>query len=110
METPHYGSIELEVDKLPFFSQGDETAFFGWLNNLSIVEKIEGSGTTLLIKVHYSTVDEEGLRELLAIFHRYCIDMRQLIVFDIDEFGDWFRSSDSYWYKSIFGPPDEKGA
>lgn len=102
MSALNCGSIELEATRVRFYSKGDEAAFFDWLKNMSFIESIEGHGATLYIKVDILAVDEEGLRELIAIFHRYCIDMRQFVVFDTDRFSGWFRCPSSYWHKAVF--------
>lgn len=95
--------MELEVTGVQFFSQGDEAAFFCWLKSLPFVEHIEGRGRTLYVKINSPAVDEDGLRELLALFHRYGVDLAQLIAFDREAFSEWFRSSDAFWNKDIFG-------
>lgn len=95
--------VELQATGVRFFSQGDEAAFFGWLKTLPSIVHIEGHGRTLYIKMDSSAIDEDGLRELLALFRRYGIDLAQLVVFDREDFAEWFRRSDAYWYKDIFG-------
>lgn len=95
--------VELEATGVRFFSQGDEAAFFGWLENLDCVDRYEGRGLTLFILVNAAAVDEDGLRELLALFRRYGVELKQLSVFDCSEFANWFRSEQAYWYKEIFG-------
>ena len=96
-------TVELQATGVRFFSQSDEAAFFGWLESLSFVEHVEGRGRTLYIKIRSPAVDEDGLRELLALFRRYGVDMAQLVAFDREEFADWFRRSDAYWHREIFG-------
>lgn len=96
-------SVELLATGVRFFSQGDEAAFFGWLGKLAFVERYEGRGLTLFISVNAAAVDEDGLRELLALFRRYGVELKQLAVFDRSEFADWFRSKQAYWHKEIFG-------
>lgn len=96
-------TLELEATGVRFFSKGDEEAFFDWLGKLSFVEKYEGQGRTLFITVKSNAIDEDGLRELLSLFRRYGIDLKQLAVFDRDEFADWFRDDRAYWHKDIFG-------
>jgi len=95
--------LELEATAVRFFSPNDEAAFFGWLTKLSCVRNSEGRGTTLYISVEPAGVDEDSLRELLALFHRYGVDMRQLAKLERDEFTDWFRDSKAYWFKQVFG-------
>lgn len=102
MSTQHV-PFELQATGVRFFSQGDETAFFGWLKTLPFVEHIEGRGRTLHIKINSAAVDEDGLRELLSLFRRYGVDLAQLVAFDREEFADWFRRADAYWHKDIFG-------
>jgi hypothetical protein len=50
-----------------------------------------------------AAVDERGLRELIALFRRYRVGLKQLAVFDRGEFADWFRSEQAYWHKEVFG-------
>ena len=95
--------VELQATAVRFFSQGDEAAFFGWLKTMPFVEHIEGRGRTLYIKINSSAVDEDGLRELLAMLRRYSVDLAQLVAFDREEFAEWFRRDDAYWHKDIFG-------
>ncbi len=94
--------ITLEADSIKYFSQYDEESFFEWLGKLSCVKKFEGQGTVLYIDVDLDAVDEYSLRDILALFRRYNISMKQLAIFDRAEFADWFRNEKKYWYKDIF--------
>ena len=95
--------VELKARATRFFSQLDERAFFDWLKRLRCVSNVEGRGDTLFIRVVESKVDETALRDLLALFWRYGISMKQLAVFDKREFADWFQDEGAYWYQSVFG-------
>jgi hypothetical protein len=95
--------VEIEAVGVHYFSQCDERAFFEWLDKLPFVERYEGRGRTLHISINSLAVDEEGLREMLALFRRYGVGLRQLAMFDRDDFSDWFRDKQAYWYKDIFG-------
>ena len=96
-------TIELKAQRTVFFSRLDESAFFYWLKKLPCVSRFEGKGDILFIRVVESKVDEYALRDLLALFWRYGIDMKQLAVFDKREFAHWFHKRTAYWYKSVFG-------
>jgi hypothetical protein len=96
-------TVELKAQATPFFSQLDETAFFEWLKKLPCISKVEGRGETLSIRVLESKVDEYAMRELLALFQRYKIDMKQLSIFDKQDFAGWFHNTEAYWYESVFG-------
>ncbi|GKS68567.1 hypothetical protein W03_05710 [Nitrosomonas sp. PY1] len=99
--------VELEARRIRFFSRNDEEAFFEWLDKLTCVEKYFGQGDVLYISLKRVAVDEEALRELLAISHRYGIDIKQLRTFDCDAFSSWFRDSRAYWFGSVFGEDKE---
>lgn len=96
----HY---QLTVDGLTFLSRHDEDAFFEWLGKESSVISFGGEGKSLRILVGCSVVGEYDLRELIALFFRYGIDMRQFRVFDHEPFSRWLRNSEAYWFEAIFG-------
>jgi hypothetical protein len=98
--------VELDATGIRFFSEYDEAAYFEWLKKFVCIQKVEGRGQTLSITVDTEAVNEDALREFLALFLRYEIDMRQLRAFDCDEFADWFRDKRAYWYTQVFGEPD----
>ncbi|VVD89579.1 hypothetical protein PIN31115_01523 [Pandoraea iniqua] len=101
--TKQNGFLALRATGVRFLSSGDESAFFAWLKGIGFVNQVKGQGTTLFISIDESLIDEGGVRELLALFRRYDVDMAQLIVFDRDEFADWFRDDRSYWHPYVFG-------
>ena len=98
--------VELAAQCVPYYSAGDEEAFFEWLDKIDCVEGCKGRGDVLLISVNRAELDEEGLRELLALFRRYGVDLRQLRAFDSDGFAAWFRDPEAFWHAQVFG---EKG-
>jgi hypothetical protein len=98
MATP----VELKAEAVRYFSQSDEAALFEWLAKLPCISSVRGESNTLYICVIKSKVDEGALRELLALFHRYKIDMRQLRVLDKVAFASWFHNRQAYWYESVF--------
>jgi len=65
--------------------------------------EVVGRGRIIYIQVDKRRVDAEVLRDILAFFQRYRIAMEQLKVFDSEAFSTWFRRSDAYWYRSVFG-------
>lgn len=85
-----------------FFSAYDEDAFFWWLNKLNCVSKYHGEGIDLVITLKDEFLDDDSLRELVALFGRYGIDMSQLAVFENDSNRLWFRNSKAYWYSKVF--------
>ncbi|MFQ6397593.1 hypothetical protein ACLMAJ_29625 [Nocardia sp. KC 131] len=94
--------IALEATGVVYRSSHDEAAFFEWLDKIPAVRSYKGELRTLYITVDASA-DDESIYELVALFHRYHVDMSQLRVFDTDRIGEWFRKPNSYWYESVFG-------
>jgi hypothetical protein len=96
-------SVVLLARRVVFKSPSDEAVFFEWLDRLPCVSHYEGKGDSLHIEINSESVDEPALRELLAMFHRYDIDKKQLIAFDREEFSPWFRDERKYWFSGVFG-------
>lgn len=94
--------VVLSAKRVWYYSKNDEAAFFEWLDKIACVQKYEGELDVLSIYVDSSQVDEEALREFLSLFRRYGVDMKQLKIFDRDEFASWFRNPRSFWHKEIF--------
>lgn len=97
------GLVELQADSVVYYSQSDEDAFFKWLDTIPCVVNVEGSGRILYLDVKTEAVDTDALRELIAFFQRYSIDMKQLKQFDRPKYKKWLHDKDKYWYKKIFG-------
>jgi len=50
-----------------------------------------------------SRLSEASLRDLLALFSRYEIPMRQLAQFENAKNTSWFRAPRMYWHQRVFG-------
>ncbi|WP_280238140.1 hypothetical protein [Nocardia abscessus] len=92
----------LEATDVWYYSRGDETAFFEWLDRIPSVRSYGGRLSTLAIVVE-TQVDDDSLRELQALFCRYRIDLAQLRQLGNDQIGPWFRDPQKYWHGPIFG-------
>ncbi len=96
-------SKQLVARSVRFFSKYDEDQLFGWLDKLECVAGYRGHGIDLLIDIKDDKLDDTSLRELLALFWRYGIDMSQLAAFESDANRAWFRDPGAYWYSKVFG-------
>ncbi|WP_369040113.1 polymorphic toxin type 37 domain-containing protein [Stenotrophomonas maltophilia] len=97
--------LKLEVESLRFYSRLDEDAFFSRLSKTSGVVSVEGFLRMINVSVDPSAVDEDAMRELISLFQRYGIDMRQLRELETEEFSSWMRNRSAYWFKSMY--PDQ---
>ena len=92
----------LECKKVKFYSDIDELFFFEWIKRISCVKSIEGSGSSVFLNLKSKEVSRNELVELIALFYRYEINMKQLSVFSTKKNNSWFKVRDKYWYKKIF--------
>ncbi|GAB7125547.1 hypothetical protein JCM19000A_00540 [Silvimonas sp. JCM 19000] len=95
--------VELAAREIIFYSTHDEQSFFEWIKKIPCVEEYSGRGDTLFLYVKRDLLDEDMLRDLIALFHRYGIEMGQLRKFDDESFSEWFNNPEKYWYRSVFG-------
>jgi len=86
-----------------FFHQSDERAFFEWLTRIPCVQSVEGEGNRGLVVRLKRRPGKDDLRQLLALCHRYDVDMRQLAKFETAQNRSWFRDPQKYWHRSVFG-------
>lgn len=94
--------VELVAHSIPFLSPWDEGSFFQRLRRLRCVETFGGEGTELRMVVRSGSLSDANLRELLALFFRYGVEMTQLAAFETDGNRSWFRSSTKYWHRRVF--------
>ena len=93
--------IELSCRRVVFLSAGDEAAFFAWVGGIEGVRGIVGDGDTIRVQVPH-LLSDASLRELLAVFCRYDIDMTQLAQFASASNAAWFTEPNSYWHERVF--------
>jgi hypothetical protein len=94
--------IEIIAHKVLFYSSGDEESFFSWLNKISGLVEIKGQGLDILIYFSDDKLPDSELRELIAIFHRYKINMRTLSMFLNEDNEYWFKNKSKFWYRKIW--------
>ena len=93
--------IILTADSLVFYSKRDEYAFVDWLKSIPGYIEMKLEGQILLIEF---TIPPklESVQELVAIFYRYGIDMKQLSQLENEENSRWMRLTGYYWVDRIF--------
>jgi hypothetical protein len=91
--------VRLDCSGLHFGSQLDEKHLFRWAREIPCVVKWEHD--TLLVRSR--SISQTDLRDLVALFWRYKISMRQLARFKTSTNAKWFASPQMYWHKRVFG-------
>jgi hypothetical protein len=92
--------VVFEATHVSYFSPFDEDAFFEWLGKLPCT--FRGKGATLFISLKKGDVSDEVLRELVALFQRYGVDLKQLAVFRDDDRWPRFSDPQKSWYAAMF--------
>ncbi len=78
MENSH---IVLECKRVKFFSRRDEDAFFEWAKKIKSIKLIKGVGDKIQLYVGKQEISNEDFRDIIALFNRYKVDMKQLELF-----------------------------
>ena len=86
-----------------FYHENDELIFLEWLSRIPCVECCDGDGRYGLIARLKRRPGKDDLRQLLAVFRRYGVDMRQLAKFETAKNRAWFCDPKMYWHKAVFG-------
>lgn len=87
-----------------FCSYIDEYAFFKWIESIDCVDSFSQVNNELYLEIACLDLHDDDLRELLALLHRYNIDMKQLSAFLNEDNKEWFYGEPKgYWHKKVFG-------
>jgi hypothetical protein len=88
-----------------FYSPVDEDLFFDWIKKIPSIIHFKGIGTNLLLYFKSKRISARDLKELIALFRRYKIDMKELKIFLNKGNKEWFyeKSKKADWHKKVFG-------
>lgn len=75
---------------MSYWSQGDESAFFTWLQTIPGVVSIQGQGRELHIRLRSKRISSNSLRELFALYRRYGGDLSELTMFKSEANASFF--------------------
>jgi hypothetical protein len=64
-----------------YYSQKDEDAFFEWIEKIECIESFEGVRDELYLNLIDCELEYEDMQDLIALFYRYKVNMRQLAPF-----------------------------
>ena len=89
---------------IKYYSHKDEDAFFEWINKIDCIDKAVGEGRELHLYIADNVLQDHDLRDLLALFYRYKLDMKQLERFLNKDNKLWFFDNyKAYWHRRVFG-------
>ena len=86
-----------------YFCNKDEDAFFEWIKKIECVESISRVGKELYLHICADDIHEYDLRDLIGLFYRYKVDMKQLARFLNKNNKSWFYDNKkAFWHKKVF--------
>jgi hypothetical protein len=91
--------VYLDCSGITFWSQLDEKHLFEWAREIPCVVRWEYD--TLVVRSR--RISESDLRDLIALFWRYGVPMKQLGQFKNSVNETWFTAPIMYWHAAIFG-------
>jgi hypothetical protein len=68
----------IHADKVWYYSDGDKSPLFSGLHDNPAFLNVKGYGTKLDIKVNARKLTRQSLYDLVALFFRYKVDMKEL--------------------------------
>ena len=87
-----------------FYSPKDEDAFFEWIKKINCIKSTSTARDELSLHISNDAISDEDLDDLLALFHRYKINMKQLGRFLNEDNKQWFyENRKAFWHKKVFG-------
>lgn len=93
----------LVCEGVRFFCNKDEDAFFEWIKKIDCIEKISAKGRKLYLYIASNNIPDQNLDDLLGLFHRYKINMKQLRKFLTQNNKEWFYDNKkTFWHKKVF--------
>ena len=94
--------MNLKIKLVTFYSKADENRLFEALQDISAIVDIKGVGRDLVMQLNMANLDNDMLRDLLALFMRYGISMRSLRELSANVKFEWLNDTKAYWYQSMF--------
>lgn len=87
-----------------FYCRKDEDAFFEWIKKIECIDEISGAGDELYLHIAADEINDQDLDDLIGLFHRYHINMKQLARYLTDHNKYWFYDNKkAFWYEKVFG-------
>ena len=94
--------MKIKIDLVTFYSRGDERRLFQGLGDISAITDVTGVGRGLALKIDVRKLNDEMLRELIALLWRYGISLRPISVLCEKKKFVWISEDKFYWHKNMF--------
>jgi len=99
-----FAEVVLQCQSVIYYDRSDENIFFDWLCSIKSVKKYYGRGRVLFLEFDSNQIADQDLCELVGLFYRYKIEMKQLKVFlTLNNRAWFFDDKNAFWRRRIFG-------
>ena len=89
--------------KVKFYSEKDREACCDWLKKITCIHDIEVFEKDFYLKLSKRVLNFTELDNLIGIFYRYKIDLKQLAQFVNTKNRKWFYDNKvAFWHKKMF--------
>jgi hypothetical protein len=95
--------MNIKIDLVTFYSKGDESRFFHGLKDISAITGMTGVHRSLILKIDARILNNEMLRELIALLWRYSIALHPLRTLCKKKKFEWISDKKFYWHQNMFG-------
>ena len=86
-----------------FFSSNDKAAFYNWTKKIPCIDAIKEKNGSICLYIACKDLHDTDLFDLIGLFARYKINMKQLAVFLNKNNKEWFYDDTVvYWHKKVF--------
>jgi len=91
------------VCKKVIFNSNDKICFIEWLKKIKSIKAVYGQGFELHLHFDGKNITDNDLIEIVSLFDRYKINMKQLKIFLNGKNKKWvFEGDKGYWYDRMF--------
>ena len=94
--------MKVKIDLVTFYSRGDENRLFQGLNDIPAITDIIGVGRSLVLKIDARVLNNDMLRELIALLWRYGIALHPINILCKKKKFVWISDEKFYWHQSMF--------
>lgn len=94
--------IKLICNDATFETDMDKNLFKRFIKKIPSVDELDDFASKLHVYIKSTVIPDEDLKDILALFYQYKIDMRQLKIFLNNQNKDWFKDKDEYWHNRVF--------
>lgn len=84
-----------------YYSNLDESSFYGWLNEVDAITEISREGAKLKLTVP-KPIDDVSFRDLISLLMRYGVDMAPLTALTTEGNRGWLEDPQAYWHQAMF--------